>query len=60
MSLNLTFRFTSSTLAIGLIYSFHQQNLLNITKESTTQGLKFSVTYLKVSKTYAGMSKNLN
>jgi hypothetical protein len=57
---NLTWRFTPSTLAIGLVYSLHQQNLANITKESTTQGLKFSINYLKVLKTYPGMSKNLN
>jgi hypothetical protein len=50
MSLNLTSRFTPSTLAIGLIYFLRQQNLLNITKEFTTQGLKFLVTYLKVLK----------
>jgi hypothetical protein len=60
MSPNLTSRFTASTLAIGLIYFLQQQNFLNITKESTTQGLKFSFTYLKVLNTYPGMSKNLN
>jgi hypothetical protein len=41
MSLNLTSRFTPSTLGIGLIYFLQQQNFLNISKESTTQGLKF-------------------
>jgi hypothetical protein len=60
MTSNLTSRFTPSTLAIGLIYFLLQQNLLNITEESTIHGLKFSITYLKVLKTYPGMSKNLN
>jgi hypothetical protein len=49
-----------STLTIGLIYFLHQQNLLNITKLSTTQGLKFTTTDFKVLKTYPGMSKILN
>jgi hypothetical protein len=60
MSSNLTSRFTPSSLAIGLIYFLQQQNILNTTKESTTQELKLSVTYLKVLKTYPGMLKDLN
>ena len=59
MSSNLTSRFTPSTLAIGLIYFLQQQNFLNITKEFTIQGLKFSNTYLKILNTYPGMLKNL-
>jgi hypothetical protein len=60
MSSNLTYRFTPSTLAIGLIYFLQQQNFQNPTKESITWGLKFSINHLKVVKTYPGVSKNLN